>query len=40
VHLIALDDLIRVKRHINRAKDSESLRQLMGIKRTRESGQA
>jgi predicted nucleotidyltransferase len=33
---ISLDDLIRVKRHIARGKDSESLFQLLAIKRVRE----
>jgi hypothetical protein len=33
---ISLDDLIRVKRHIDRGKDSESLFQLLAIKRVRE----
>jgi hypothetical protein len=34
--VIALDDLIRVKEHIARKKDSESLFQLRAIKRLRE----
>jgi predicted nucleotidyltransferase len=34
--VIALDDLIRIKRHINRPKDRESLLQLEAIKRLRE----
>lgn len=33
---ISLDDLIRVKRYIARAKDAESLYQLLAIKRVRE----
>jgi len=32
---ISLDDLIRVKEHIGRAKDRESLWQLLAIKRMR-----
>jgi predicted nucleotidyltransferase len=36
VIVIALDDLIRIKRHINRPKDRESLYQLLAIKRIRE----
>lgn len=36
VKVISLDDLIRVKRHINRPKDRESLFQLEAIKRIRE----
>jgi predicted nucleotidyltransferase len=36
VRVIALDDLIRIKRHINRPKDRESLLQLEAIKRLRE----
>lgn len=36
VKVIALDDLIRVMRHINRPKDRESLFQLEAIKRIRE----
>jgi predicted nucleotidyltransferase len=34
--IIGLDDLIRIKRHINRPKDRESLLQLEAIKRLRE----
>ena len=34
--VIALDDLIRIKRHTNRPKDRESLLQLEAIKRLRE----
>jgi hypothetical protein len=34
--VIGLDDLIRVKQHINRPKDRDSLFQLLGIKRVRE----
>lgn len=33
---ISLDDLIRVKQHIKRFKDSDSLSQLLAIKRVRE----
>lgn len=33
---ISLEDLIRVKQHINRSKDRESLLQLLAIKRIRE----
>jgi hypothetical protein len=36
IRTIGLDDLIRVKRHIARFKDSESLYQLLAIKRVRE----
>jgi len=36
VQVIGLDDLIRIKRHINRPKDRESLLQLEAIKRLRE----
>jgi hypothetical protein len=35
---ISLDDLIRVKQHIKRGKDSESMYQLLAIKRLREEG--
>ena len=34
--LIDLDDLIRIKEHIRRPKDQESLRQLLAIKRIRQ----
>jgi predicted nucleotidyltransferase len=34
--VIGIDDLIRIKRHINRPKDRESLLQLEAIKRVRE----
>jgi hypothetical protein len=34
--VIGLDDLIRIKRHINRPKDRESLLQLDAIKRLRD----
>lgn len=40
VQTISLDDLIRVKRHINRPKDQDSLYQLLAIKRLREQGRA
>lgn len=33
---ISLDDLIRIKQHINRPKDRESLMQLLAIKHVRE----
>jgi predicted nucleotidyltransferase len=36
IQVIGLDDLIRIKRHINRPKDRESLLQLEAIKRLRE----
>jgi hypothetical protein len=36
VQVINLDDLIRIKRHINRTKDIDSLCQLLAIKRLRE----
>ena len=36
LRVIDLDDLIRIKRHINRLKDRESLFQLLAIKKTRE----
>ncbi len=36
VRVIGLDDLIRIKRHIGRPKDRESLLQLEAIKRLRE----
>lgn len=36
IHAIALDDLIRVKQHIKRAKDRDSLMHLLAIKRVRE----
>lgn len=36
--VIDLDDLIRIKRHINRSKDRDSLYQLLAIKRIREEG--
>ena len=36
IRVIGLDDLIRIKRHINRPKDRESLLQLEAIKRLRE----
>jgi len=36
ISVIGLDDLIRIKRHINRPKDRESLLQLEAIKRLRE----
>jgi predicted nucleotidyltransferase len=36
LHVASLDDLIRIKRHIKRFKDSESLAQLLAIKRIRE----
>jgi predicted nucleotidyltransferase len=36
LRVIDLDDLIRIKQHINRPKDRESLYQLLAIKRLRE----
>lgn len=39
LHHIALEDLIRVKQHIKRPKDGESLMQLLAIKRLRDGGQ-
>jgi hypothetical protein len=36
IRTIGLEDLLRVKLHINRAKDQESIVQLMAIKRMRE----
>lgn len=38
--VMALDDLIRVKQHINRPKDQASLAELLAIKREREGGVA
>jgi predicted nucleotidyltransferase len=40
VRTISLDDLIRVKEHIRRAKDRDSLFQLKAIKRFRDEGQS
>lgn len=40
VRTISLDDLILVKRHVHRSKDSESLYQLLAIKKLRERGEA
>lgn len=37
VETIGLDDLIRVKQHIKRGKDSESMYELLAIKRLREA---
>lgn len=37
IPVIALDDLIRIKQHINRPKDRESLGQLLAIKELRAS---
>lgn len=37
VRVIALDDLIRIKRHLGRPKDRDSLLQLEAIKRLRET---
>lgn len=39
IKIIALDDLIRIKEHINRPKDRESLFQLRAIKQIREEAQ-
>jgi hypothetical protein len=36
VKVIDLDDLIKIKQHINRSKDRDSLYQLLAIKRLRE----
>lgn len=36
IDVIGLDDLIRIKQHIRRPKDQDSLFQLLGIKRVRE----
>jgi predicted nucleotidyltransferase len=36
LRVIGLDDLIRIKRHLNRSKDRDSLYQLLAIKRVRE----
>jgi predicted nucleotidyltransferase len=36
LRVIDLDDLIRIKQHINRSKDRESLLQLLAIKKLRE----
>jgi hypothetical protein len=36
VRVIGLDDLIRIKRHLSRPKDRESLLHLEAIKRLRE----
>jgi hypothetical protein len=36
VKVIGLDDLIKIKQHINRPKDRESLYQLLGLKKLRE----
>lgn len=38
--VIALEDLITIKRHLGRPKDQESLRQLLAIKRLREEEEA
>ena len=37
VKVIALDDLIRIKQHLGRRKDRDSLELLLAIKRVRES---
>ena len=37
--VISLDDLIRVKEHIRRPKDRESLMQLQAIKKLRDAKQ-
>jgi predicted nucleotidyltransferase len=37
LRVIALDDLIRIKRHIHRVKDRDSLLQLLAIKQIRDS---
>jgi hypothetical protein len=36
LRVIDLDDLVQIKRHIDRPKDRESLYQLLAIKRLRE----
>lgn len=36
IKIISIDDLIRVKEHINRPKDQDSLFQLRAIKQVRE----
>ena len=36
IRVIGLDDLIRIKRHVNRSKDRESLLQPLAIKRIRD----
>ena len=38
--VIALDDLIRIKQHVGRAKDRDSLLQLLAIKRVREGSES
>lgn len=38
IKAISVDDLIRIKRHLNRPKDRESLMQLLAIKQVREEG--
>lgn len=38
VLVIGLEDLIAIKRHINRPKDQAALQQLEGLKRLREAG--
>ena len=40
ISTISLDDLIRIKQHIRRQKDEESLAQLLAIKQSRERGEA
>ncbi|MGN6370590.1 MAG: hypothetical protein ACTHN5_20245 [Phycisphaerae bacterium] len=40
INTISLEDLLTVKRHVNRDKDQESIAQLLTIKRLREKGQA
>jgi predicted nucleotidyltransferase len=40
IKTIGLEDLIRVKQHICRQKDSESLYQLLAIRRVRQEMQA
>lgn len=38
IDVISLDDLIRIKKHINRPKDRDSLAHLLAIKQVREEG--
>jgi predicted nucleotidyltransferase len=38
LRVIGLDDLIKIKQHINRSKDRESLMQLLAIKRIQSEG--
>lgn len=38
VNVVSLDDLIRIKEHIRRPKDQDSLRNLLAIRKLREEG--